>query len=1600
MEDKELREALEAERLQNLQFISKLPSESPAKKPGSKQLTFLQKKDTIKGKVLVKPAVYETEHITRYIEDPDTDTGCIRFYYPNLEDFKAKNLPCVKRPWVQEVNGKQVVGKEAYEDPMFYKPGQIYDYVQSWYIDYFDQKQIESPFAYSKDNIYKTVSQICNPKEFTLQPHQKFVGAHMSNMTNFPSLLVYHRLGSGKCMSFGSKVLVYTGEIKEVQDIVIGDLLMGPDSKPRKVLDLGRGRDMMYEVIPNKGETHVFTSGHILNLKCSNMGVKYVNDKVKKWCASWFDNIKISEKSQYFETEEQAREHLTSIPEESKYCNIEIKDYLNLSEKMKNQLKLHRVGVEFEHKEVPLDPYIIGLWIGDRNSTDTGFTNQDSVIIVYLKQKLPDYNCWLEMINNEYHCKCQTTDGNNYIKKTLKQLNLLNNKHIPDLYKINSREVRLQILAGLIDTDGHLGKNGCYEFCKKNERIMDDVIFLARSLGFAAYKSVKKTSWTNKGIKKYETAFRTTISGNIEEIPCKIERKKAQSRQQIKDVLVTSFKIVEKGIDEYYGFTLDKDHLYLLNDFLVTHNTCTSSVVAESNKGLFINDGRFMKRKGSLIPQKKIGAAGGPVLNEACYITVVVPKQTLNQYLDEIRGSLENGEIRSCTGACIYTESDTQDSEDYVFMRQLYTGKIDKDTRKPVSPNLEKLHEIDIQIAHLENEIFVLNKKDRDSSESGDRKEIQESLDTIITEQDSLKSERNKLAQDMNKNVEKVYFLVTHDTFLNRLTTKIQNNHVASDYILGLESKKGEKLPHPDCFHSDKAVLIIDEVQKITREGGVNYLRLYDTLMINARDKINGEPRMKVILLTATPIYDNPHEASLMLNFQRPRIPFPLSRIMFEDFFIDKRDKDNCKIKNKLCYQYLFSGYVSFSQGANPKGFPLRRNNITLHPMSSEQMSGYLNALSYDIKKDAEDKIDEKNKTNFFDLAYRNQVDDNQQGRYLWSRQVCNIHLPTEKSNGGYKPDGYTKDQLKATEEVSAEQELNRLLDLLRQKHRSEILSYYEKYSPKFHYILQKIIESSEKDEGPIVVYCEWIWYGILAMTKVLELLGWKFLDSHDLENVKGQKRFGIWSSSALTKMGVRDETSYTTNLLKVINHRNNSNGNLCKVIFTTVTEGISLKRVSQLHITSPWWNESRTEQIIGRGIRFCSHTDLDISQQYVDVYYHCSVLDSFKDYPKVNRIVEEKMINAVFGKSQVKPKEYNFKDLARLTIEQKVFITARRKNDINNQFEIALKETAIDFQLNSYGNLLRFEEINNRDLKIRNPKTVNSFAKLKNNERILYSRNENKYYYYNITNKTLYNLNLLKKESEEGMPVWPSLQALIGDQINIKSNWTQNEITHQINQNDETMVSFIVTENLTSFNNDPLIRDKNFKELMDYAINQAGESEDVWEYFEDQRVRTKMFSILVGLYKLSEGAGSALLLENFNDRLLSGQGTSPETRPKIIRGVASEDLTKELAVKADKISKKTSNLDTKNKLMALKKTLNNIATKLPKKEPFDYQKAKKIEKRLSNLFFTTSDADIEKMKDKLVTVFHLSREYLDGISSAEIRAGYDEYNISARNKM
>jgi ATP-dependent DNA helicase PIF1 len=222
---------------------------------------------------------------------------------------------------------------------------------------------------------------------------------------------------------------------------------------------------------------------------------------------------------------------------------------------------------------------MIGYWLGDGSKSIPMITTQESAVINYFQHNLPKYKCYLQY-HNAYNYRINGDGTNlkysNYFSKVLRDLNLLNNKHIPHIYNCNSRENRLKLLAGILDADGHLIKDGGFEFTQsiEHEQIMDDVIYLCRSLGFACYKQKKHTSWTYKDVKKYGEAWRISINGKgIEEIPTLSPRKQSNPRKQIKDVLVSGITLEKLESQDYYGFCLDGNHRYLMDNFIVTHNS-------------------------------------------------------------------------------------------------------------------------------------------------------------------------------------------------------------------------------------------------------------------------------------------------------------------------------------------------------------------------------------------------------------------------------------------------------------------------------------------------------------------------------------------------------------------------------------------------------------------------------------------------------------------------------------------------------------------------------------------------------------------------------------------------------------------------------------------------------------------------------------------------------------------------------------------------------------------------------------------------------------------------------------------------------------------
>jgi len=361
--------------------------------------------------------------------------------------------------------------------------------------------------------------------------------------------------GVGKCLAKDIPIMLSNGEIKMVQDITMEDKLMGDDSTPRNVLALGSGVEKMYKIEQIKGDDYIVNESHILSLKMTKAGKK--GDKHQMILGR-----------RYFKND---------------IVDICIKDYLTLPKGQQECLKGYKVGIDFIEKELDLDPYALGYWLGDGDSSTFRITTIEKEIVDYFKEYALSNGLQVSQGKTEkskitYHLTSGFTGGRNDKNKLLNYLKnhkLINNKHIPEIYKCNSRENRLKVLAGLIDSDGYYNKvNNSLEITQKNKKLADDILFLVRSLGFCGTMKECSKSCMYKGEKKSGVYHRIIISGSgREEIPVLLERKRPKEHKQIKDGLNTGIRIVPLEEDKYYGFQIDGNSRFLLGDFTVTHNT-------------------------------------------------------------------------------------------------------------------------------------------------------------------------------------------------------------------------------------------------------------------------------------------------------------------------------------------------------------------------------------------------------------------------------------------------------------------------------------------------------------------------------------------------------------------------------------------------------------------------------------------------------------------------------------------------------------------------------------------------------------------------------------------------------------------------------------------------------------------------------------------------------------------------------------------------------------------------------------------------------------------------------------------------------------------
>jgi DNA mismatch repair protein MutS len=366
---------------------------------------------------------------------------------------------------------------------------------------------------------------------FEYIPHDIDLGEDLKGM------MIYGLNGAGKCFDPNTKIMMFDNTIKMAKDIKINDKLMGDDSTPRNVLSTTTGNGQMYKIIPtNKSDTNqhnefIVNGPHILCLmNLSNEIIEITVDNYLKKNSDWKDN----------------------------YC-------------------MYKVELDYPEKEVDIDPYILGYWLGDG-------TKYRPEIIKYFT----DY----------FEVKQNISSFHFVFINFLKKYKLLgkNKRFIPDDFKFTSRKNRMAILAGLIDSDGY-NTGTSFDICLKSKTLINDIIFLARSLGFTCYLSECEKNCTI-GANGPDTGkyYRTNILGTVElfkKVPLLLEYKRpTKERESYYNPLKYSFKIEKLKIQKYCGFEVDKNKRFLLEDFTVTHNSgCMKAVglcAILAQAGLFV----------------------------------------------------------------------------------------------------------------------------------------------------------------------------------------------------------------------------------------------------------------------------------------------------------------------------------------------------------------------------------------------------------------------------------------------------------------------------------------------------------------------------------------------------------------------------------------------------------------------------------------------------------------------------------------------------------------------------------------------------------------------------------------------------------------------------------------------------------------------------------------------------------------------------------------------------------------------------------------------------------------------------------------------------
>ena len=416
-------------------------------------------------------------------------------------------------------------------------------------------------------------------------------------------------------------------------------------------------------------------------------------------------------------------------------------------------------------------------------------------------------------------------------------------------------------------------------------------------------------------------------------------------------------------------------------------------------------------------------------------------------------------------------------------------------------------------------------------------------------------------------------------------------------------------------------VLIIDEVHNIrTDEGDIKSRDTIKYIELVIRHSKN----LRLVLLTANPMYNISSEIvwivnMLLLNDNRSLLSEK------EIFDGDGNIKDIEILKDKC------KGYISYLRGENPVSFPIR-----LYPNHDKEKLLKAPGESVDIFGE---QIPDERRLSFLELfcsslvGHQNEIYMNETAKYkgLKNLRIEDEGLLLQLSNIVYPGDSEDPKDLYGEEGLMNCMNKNVKTSVTEYSYKNSTIEKYGEFFKKdligdYSSKIASILDIIENSDGIVFIYSNWIKSGVLPLVLALEQNGYgkydgkkvlkskseqisyegKYLSEYDDKNNFKQAKYMVIAGSGENLVGKLEEE------LRVVASPDNSDGSQIKVVIgsTVASEGLDFKNIRSIHILEPWHNINKLEQVIGRGIRNCSHKELEAKERNVTVYLHSSKVD------------------------------------------------------------------------------------------------------------------------------------------------------------------------------------------------------------------------------------------------------------------------------------------------------------------------------------------------------------------------------------------------------